>query len=445
MTMRRTVSFRLGAGLAAAGLCAFLGARGLDAQGFFFQQPEPAGPPIHQSDDPILKSFVWRSIGPANIGGRVDDIAVVDGNPSTFYVGFATGGVWKTTNNGTTWTPIFQEYPVASIGDIAIAPSNPDVIYVGTGEPNNRQSASFGAGVYKSIDGGKKFEYVGLKETQSIARIVVSPKDPNVAYVAAVGHLFGPNAERGLFKTTDGGKTWTNTKFIDNDTGFTDVVMDPANPNVLFAASYQRRRTPWGFNGGGPGSGIWKTTDAGRTWTKLTGSGLPTNPIIGRIGLDIARSHPQTIYASIEVGAERRHRRGRERRRHTAEPLTSAARGGSGGRGQQPPPPPDPNKSGDLAVGRCREDVEVPVELDGPADVLQPDPRRSDEPRDRVPGRRAVLQDGRRRQDVDAGAGASAQRPPRDLDRPARPQPPAARQRRRHRRHRTIRPTRGST
>ncbi|HEX9366457.1 MAG TPA: hypothetical protein VF921_07510, partial [Vicinamibacterales bacterium] len=291
---------RLGAGLVAAGLCAF-GVRGMYAQGF--QQPAaPAAPPVHKSDDPILRNFTWRSIGPANMGGRIDDIAVVESNPSTYYVGFATGGVWKTTNNGTTFTPVFDEQPVASIGDIAIAPSNPDVVYVGTGEANNRQSSTFGAGVFKSTDAGKTWKYAGLKETQSIARIVVHPKDPNTAYVAATGHLFGPNPERGLYKTTDGGATWTNTKFIDNDTGFTDVVMDPVKPNVLYAASYQRRRQPWGFNGGGPGSAIWKTVDAGKTWTKLTGNGLPANPIIGRIGLDIARSRPQTIYASIEVG-----------------------------------------------------------------------------------------------------------------------------------------------
>ena len=249
------------------GVCLIAG-RSLLAQGP--PQPVALPPPINQSDDPILKPFVWRSIGPANMGGRVDDIAVVDSDSSIIYLGLATGGIWKSTNNGTTWTPIFDTYPVSSIGDIAIAPSNPDILYVGTGEANNRQSSSFGAGVYKSIDGGKSFHEAGLKDTQSIARIVVHPKDPNIAYVAAVGHLFGPNKERGLYKTTDGGKTWTNTKFIDENTGFTDVVMDPTNPNVLIAASYQRRRTPWGFNGGGPGSGLWKTSDGGKTWTKLT-------------------------------------------------------------------------------------------------------------------------------------------------------------------------------
>ncbi len=325
------------------GLCLVAG-HALIAQG---PVPAPAlPPPINQSDDPILKPFVWRSIGPANMGGRVDDIAVVESDPSIIYIGFATGGIWKTTNNGTTWTPIFDTYPVSSIGDIAIAPSNPDIIYVGTGEPNNRQSSSFGAGVYKSIDGGKSFQEMGLKETQSIGRIVVHPKDPNIAYVAAVGHLFGPNQERGLYKTTDGGKTWTNTKFIDQDTGFTDVAIDPGNPNILYAASYQRRRTPWGFNGGGPGSGLWKTADAGKTWTKLT-SGLPNNPIIGRIGLDLARSKPSTIYASIEVGPSGGTGAGVN---DDGTLVPAGQRGGTGGgagggRGQAPPPP-DPNKSG---------------------------------------------------------------------------------------------------
>jgi photosystem II stability/assembly factor-like uncharacterized protein len=314
-----------------------------------FQQPAPAAPPIHQSDDPILRNFTWRSIGPASMGGRIDDIAVVDSSPSTFYVGFATGGVWKTTNNGTTFTPVFDEQPVTSIGDIAIAPSNPDIVYVGTGEPNNRQSSSFGAGVYKSTDAGKTWKLMGLKETQSIARIVVHPKNPDIAYVAVIGHLFGPNPERGLYKTTDGGATWTNTKFIDQDTGFTDVVMDPSNPNVLFAASYQRRRMPWGFNGGGPSSGIWKTTDGAKTWTKLTGNGLPDNPIIGRIGLDIARSKPGTIYASIEVGPSGGTGAGVNDDGTLVEPGrggAGAAGAGGGGRGAQPPPPPDPKKSG---------------------------------------------------------------------------------------------------
>jgi len=324
-------------------LCAF-GVRGMFAQGFQQQPVQPPPPPVHASDDPILRNFTWRSIGPANMGGRIDDIAVVETAPSTYYVGFATGGIWKTMNNGTTFSPIFDEQPVTSIGDIAIAPSNPDVIYVGTGEANNRQSASFGAGVYKSTDAGKTWKYMGLKETQSIARIVVHPKDPNVAYVAVIGHLFGPNKERGLYKTTDGGATWTNTKFIDENTGFTDVVIDPSNPNVLYAASYQRRRVPWGFNGGGPGSGIWKTTDGGKTWTKFSGNGLPANPVLGRIGLDIARSKPQTIYASIEVGPSGGTGAGVNDDGTLVDPNTGRGGGGlGGGRGAQAPPPPDPN------------------------------------------------------------------------------------------------------
>ena len=343
MTMRRTAGLRLGAGLVAAGLGAF-GVRGMYAQGF--QQPAtPAANPVNKTDDPILKNFTWRSIGPANMGGRIDDIAVVESSPSTFYVGFATGGLWKTTNNGTTFTPLFDEQPVTSIGDIAIAPSDPNTVYVGSGEPNNRQSSSFGAGVFKSTDAGKTWTNVGLKETQSIARVVVHPKDANTVYVAAIGHLFGPNPERGVYKSTDGGKTWNNTKFIDPDTGFTDLVMDPSNPNVLYAASYQRRRQPWGFNGGGAASGIWKTTNGAKSWTRLTGNGLPTNPIIGRIGLDVARSRPQTIYASIEVGPSGGTGANVNDDGTLVDPSAPGAGRGGGGRGATPPPP-DPTKSG---------------------------------------------------------------------------------------------------
>ena len=327
------------------GLCAAVGGQGLLAGQPQTPQEAPPPRPINESTDPILKPFRWRQIGPAVMGGRVDDIAVDESNPSVIYVGYATGGVWKTTNNGTTWGPIFDEYPVSSIGDIEIAASNPNIVYVGTGEPNNRQSSSFGAGVYKSTDGGRKFEYVGLKDTQSIAKIVVHPKDPNIVYVAAVGHLFGPNPERGLFKSTDGGKTWTNTKFIDNDTGFTDLVMHPTDANTLMAASYQRRRQPWGFNGGGPNSGIWKTTDAGRTWTKLSGNGLPSNPIIGRIGLHYSRSRPNIVYAQIEVGASGGTGANVNDDGSLALPGQGRGGGGGGGRGGQAPAP-DPTKSG---------------------------------------------------------------------------------------------------
>jgi photosystem II stability/assembly factor-like uncharacterized protein len=263
--------------------------------------PSPAAP-VNLSEDPLLRSFRFRSIGPASMGGRIDDFAVVDRDPSTIYVGFATGGVWKTTNNGVTWSPIFDIYPVSSIGALAVDQKNPSIVWVGTGEANNRQSSSFGDGLYKSTDGGKTFVHVGLKETQSIARIAIDPKDSNVVYVAAVGHLFGPNPERGLYKTVDGGRNWTLSKAIDADTGFTDVLIDPRDSKTLYAASYQRRRVPWGFNGGGPGSALWKTTDAGKTWTKLEGAGLPSG-LLGRIGLAVSASNPKVVYAQIEVGA----------------------------------------------------------------------------------------------------------------------------------------------
>ncbi len=263
-------------------------------------QQGAAGSPVNQSDDPILRAFTWRSIGPANMGGRVDDIEAVVTDPSTIYIGYATGGIWKSVNMGTTWSPIFDTYSVSSIGDIAIAPSNPNILYVGTGESNNRQSTTRGDGVYKSTDGGETFVHVGLSDSHHISRVVVDPSDPDVVYVAAMGHLWGPNQERGLFKTTDGGVTWTNTKYVDENTGFTDVVMDPGNNQVLYAASYQRQRTPWGFNGGGPGSGIWKTTDGGDSWTRLEGGGLPTGEF-GRIGLAVFQADPNIVYAQIEV------------------------------------------------------------------------------------------------------------------------------------------------
>src|SRR5260370_13875088 len=264
--------------------------------------PSPTPTPINWSEDPMLKRFVFRGIGPASMGGRIDDIAGVDSNPYIYYVGFATGGVWKTTNNGTTFQPIFDTYSRGSIGDIAIALSNPDIVWVGTGEANNRQSSSFGDGIYKSTDAGKTFTRMGLEDSQTIARIVIDPKDPNIVYVAVLGHLFGPNKERGVYKTTDGGKTWNNIKFIDEDTGFTDLAMDPADSKTLYAASYQRRRTSWGFNGGGPGSGLWKTVDAGKTWRKLERNGLPQG-LLGRIGIDVSSSNPNVLYAQMELGA----------------------------------------------------------------------------------------------------------------------------------------------
>src|SRR5581483_10758424 len=249
----------------------------------------------------LASGFKFRAIGPASMGGRIDDIAVSESDPSIVYIGYAVGGVFKSENNGTTFTPVFEGYTTASIGDIAIHPTNPNIVYVGTGEPNNRQTSSFGDGIYKTTDGGKTFQNIGLKETQTIARIVIDPKNPETVYVASPGHLFGPNPDRGIYKTTDGGKTWNKIKFIDNDTGFTDIVLDPTNSSTIYAASYQRRRSGCCFNGGGPGSGIWKSTDAGKTWTRIEGHGLPPGTY-GRIALDVSRSHPNVVYAQIEAG-----------------------------------------------------------------------------------------------------------------------------------------------
>jgi photosystem II stability/assembly factor-like uncharacterized protein len=249
-------------------------------------------------DETFLKNLQFRAIGPANMGGRIDDIAVVENNSSTFYVGAATGGVWKTTNNGTTFEPIFDGQGSTSIGDIAIASSDPSIVWVGTGEPNNRQSSSWGDGVYRSLDAGKTWQNMGLRDTKHIGRVVIDSRDPNIVYVAAVGHLWGPGKERGVFKTTDGGKTWNNVLFINEDTGVIDLAMDPQSPMTLYAAAYQRRRTPWGFNGGGPGSALYKTIDGGATWTKLT-KGLPEG-VTGRIGLDVYRRNPNILYALVE-------------------------------------------------------------------------------------------------------------------------------------------------
>ncbi len=260
-----------------------------------------ATPMINQSTDPLLRSFRLRSIGPASMGGRIHDIEVSESNPSIIYLGYATGGIWKSENNGTTFTPVFDTYEVASFGDLAIHPTNPNIVYAGSGEANNRQTSSFGGGMYKTTDGGKTWQLQGLRETQTIARVVIDPKNPETVYAAVLGPLFGPSEERGIYKTTNGGGTWTKIKYIDENTGFTDIAIDRSNPNVLYAASYQRRRTHCCFNGGGPGSGIWKTTNGGGTWTRMTGNGLPAGTY-GRIALDVSRSNPSVVYVQIETG-----------------------------------------------------------------------------------------------------------------------------------------------
>ncbi len=264
------------------------------------QKPAPAAA---APADPF-PGLKFRNIGPAVMGGRVDDLAVLESNPAVFYVGTATGGLWKTVNNGTTWTTHFDDLDdVVSIGDIAINPNDANTVWVGTGENNNRQSGSWGNGVWKSTDGGATWKHMGLPNSKHIARIIVDPVDHDVVYVAALGSLWGPGGDRGVFKTTDGGLTWTRVLVpVNESTGATELVMDPSNNKVLYAATYQRQRATWGFNGGGPGSAMWKSSDAGRTWTKLTG-GVPTGPL-GRIGMDVYRSNPNILYARIEHPGE---------------------------------------------------------------------------------------------------------------------------------------------
>jgi photosystem II stability/assembly factor-like uncharacterized protein len=261
-------------------------------------QSPPGAAASAQSRESLLSTFKPRDIGPALMGGRVSDLAVYEADPSIFYAASASGGLLKTVNAGTSWENVFTGQSTVSIGDVAINPTDPNTVWVGTGEANNRQSSSWGDGVYKSTDGGKTWKHMGLKESHHIGRIVVNPIDTDIVYVAALGHLWGANPERGVFMTTDGGLTWKNVLVIDANTGAVDLAMDPSNPKLLYAATYQRRRTGWGFNGGGPGSGIYKTADGGRTWKKLT-NGLPKGDM-GRIGLDIYRKNPNIVVARVE-------------------------------------------------------------------------------------------------------------------------------------------------
>jgi photosystem II stability/assembly factor-like uncharacterized protein len=248
-------------------------------------------------DGKTFDALEWRSIGPANMGGRTADVEGVPGNPNLVYVGTASGGVWKTTNGGVTWTPIFERQGTLSVGDMALEPNNPDVIWVGTGESNVRNSVSFGDGVYKSVDGGKSWQHMGLRDSRHISRIVISPHNPNVVYVGALGHAFGPNEERGVFMTTDGGKSWTKTLYIDNAHGVADMDIDPNNPNILYAAMWHFERKPWTHTSGSERGGVFRSLDGGRTWNKLA-KGLPT--LLGRIGIKVAPSNSNVVYAIVE-------------------------------------------------------------------------------------------------------------------------------------------------
>ena len=251
-----------------------------------------------------FKDVPWQFVGPTNVSGRVTDVdvAIRPGRTRAIYVATASGGVWLSENEGTTWTPIFDDSPTTSIGDVAIAPSNPDIVWVGTGEANIFRTSPTGAGIFKSTDAGKTWRFMGLAETERIARIVVHPANPDVVYVASPGHEWTANAERGVFKTTDGGRTWEKILFVSEMAGAIDLAMDPADANVLYASTWQRIRKRWNDPRNEPdytGSGIHKSIDGGRTWT-ATNAGLPEARYRGRIGLAIARSNPSVVYAYLD-------------------------------------------------------------------------------------------------------------------------------------------------
>lgn len=256
------------------------------------------------SDSAVAAALPMRTIGPAVFGGRISEVAVAPSLPggppagTIVYLAAPTGGIWKSTNGGASWFPVFDDQEIQSMGMVAVAPSAPNVVWAGTGEPNNMRSSSWGNGVYRSTDGGATWRHMGLRTSQHIGRIIIHPRDPDRVFVASVGPLWASGGERGLFRTTDGGESWESVIPVDEHTGVTDVVFDPSDPDILYAATLQRQRKPWSYIGGGPGSGIWKSTDGGDSWTRLR-DGLPRGDM-GRIGLDVSRTHPRTVYAVTE-------------------------------------------------------------------------------------------------------------------------------------------------
>jgi len=252
----------------------------------------------------LLKGLEWRAIGPAVFGGRVTDVAGVPGDPNIIYVAHASAGLFKSVNGGTTFQSIFNDGGTLSVGAISLAPNNPDVIYVGTGEGKPRNSVSFGDGIYKSLDGGRTWKHLGLKDAERFSRIAVNPRSPEIVFAAAMGHAWGPNRERGVFRSTDGGANWKNILFVNETTGAADLCLDPKNPRIIYAAMYDYLREPWHFRSGGPGSGLYRSSDGGDTWIKLSDparkNGLPSAGVLGRIGLAVSPSRPNVVYAMIE-------------------------------------------------------------------------------------------------------------------------------------------------
>ena len=270
-------------------LCIFLGVF-LISQTGFSQKADNIGT--------LFEKMSWRCVGPAVMGGRTVDVEAVEKAPWVIYAAIGPSGVWKSENSGITWEPVFYKEKTVSVGDLAIAQSHPDIIWVGSGEATCRNSVTIGDGVYKSTNGGKTWTNMGLEETHHISRIIVNRGDPNIVYVAAMGHLWGPNEERGIYKTIDGGKTWKRILYIDENTGFADLAIDPEDSLTLYAAAYEHRRLPYHFTSGGPGSGLYKTTDGGTTWQQLI-EDLPEG-VLGRIGIAVSRSNPYVVYALIE-------------------------------------------------------------------------------------------------------------------------------------------------
>ncbi|MHB1192874.1 MAG: WD40/YVTN/BNR-like repeat-containing protein [Longimicrobiales bacterium] len=272
-------------------------------------------------DSALLSAFRWRSVGPTNMSGRVSDVEGIPGPSKTFYVAAAAGGVWKTTNNGTSFQLVWNDPRVVSMGELAIAPSDSNQVWIGTGEEDSRNSISPGGGVFKSTDGGATWASKGLEKTQAIGRIVVHPTDPNLVYVAALGAIWSSNPERGLYRTRDGGDTWQLVKFISDKAGFVEVILHPHHPEIVWAASWERVRTPYSLQSGGPGSALWKSTDGGDTWAEVEGNGFPTGDK-GRIGLAIAPSNPHTLYAIVEAEKEADGKGGNGLYRSTDEGVT---------------------------------------------------------------------------------------------------------------------------